>query len=66
MVAEGLAPLAVSVTEAAKLLNVSRPTLYRYIGQDGFPSFKLGGRVLVNVAGLQAWIDQQTKEGERA
>lgn len=61
--ADKLAPLAVSVTEAAKLLNVSRPTLYRYIGRDDFPSFKLGNRVLVNVAGLQAWIDRQTREG---
>ena len=56
-----LSPLAVSAAEAARLLGVSRPTLYQYIGRDDFPSFRLGKRVLVSVAGLQAWIEQQTK-----
>lgn len=54
-------PLAVSTAEAARLLGVSRPTLYQYIGRDDFPSFRVGNRVLVSVAGLQAWIEQQTK-----
>lgn len=56
-----LSPLAVSAAEAARLLGVSRPTLYQYIGRADFPSFKLGNRVLVSVAGLQAWIEQQAK-----
>ena len=56
-----LSPLAVSAAEAARLLGVSRPTLYQYIARDDFPSFRVGTRVLVSVAGLQAWIEQQTK-----
>ena len=56
-----LSPLAVSAAEAARLLGISRPTLYQYIGRDDFPSFRVGNRVLVSVAGLQAWIEQQTK-----
>ncbi len=59
--ADKLSPLAVSAAEAARLLGVSRPTLYQYIGRDDFPSFWVGNRVLVSVAGLQAWIEQQTK-----
>lgn len=59
--ADKLEPLAVSAAEAARLLGVSRPTLYQYIGQDDFPSFKMGGRVLVSVAGLQEWIDRRAK-----
>ena len=55
--------LAVGTTEAARLLGISRPTLYQYIGRDDFPSFWVGNRVLVSVAGLQDWIDRQTKEG---
>lgn len=66
MAVDKLTPLAVSATEAARLLNISRPTLYQYIDREDFPSFRLGGRVLVNVAGLQAWIDRQTeKKGGR-
>ena len=36
-----LEPLAVSAPEAARLLGVSKPTIYQYIHQDGFPAFKL-------------------------
>ena len=56
-----LEPLAVSAAEAARLLDVSRPTLYNLLNQSGFPSFRVGNRVLVSVAGLQDWVDQQTK-----
>ena len=59
--ADKLSPLAVSAAEAARLLGVSRPTLYQYIGREDFPSFRVGNRVLVSVAGLQEWIDRQTK-----
>ena len=65
MMADGLEPLAVGTTEAARLLGVSRPTLYQLLNRQDFPSFRVGNRVLISVAGLQAWIDQQTaaKEG---
>lgn len=60
--ADKLEPLAVGATEAARLLGVSRPTLYQLMNRVDFPSFRVGGRVLVSVAGLQEWIDRQTKE----
>lgn len=55
--------LAVGTTEAARLLGVSRPTLYQLLNRADFPSFRVGSRVLISVAGLQDWIDRQTKEG---
>lgn len=63
--ADGLEPLAVGTAEAARLLGISRPTLYRLLNLADFPSFRVGSRVLISVSGLQAWIDQQTaaKEG---
>lgn len=57
-----LSPLAVSAAEAAWLLGISRPTLYQLLNREDFPSFRVGNRVLVSVAGLQEWIDRQTKE----
>lgn len=57
-----LEPLAVGTTEAARLLGVSRPTLYKLLNRADFPSFRVSGRVLISVAGLQEWIDRQTKE----
>lgn len=61
--ADGLEPLAVGATQAAKLLGISRPTLYQLLNRQDFPSFRIGSRVLISVAGLQEWIDRQTKEG---
>jgi len=57
--------IAVSPQEAAKMLGISRAKLYTLIHQDGFPSFRLGGRVLVSVDGLREWVAQQV-EGVKA
>lgn len=57
--ADKLEPLAVGTTEAARLLGVSRPTLYQLLGRTDFPSFRVGSRILISVSGLQAWIDRQ-------
>ena len=52
-------PFAVSTTEAARLLGVSRPTIYTLINRSDFPAFKVGTRTLVSVAGLERWIEAQ-------
>ncbi len=57
-------PLALSVTEAAKLLGISRPTLYTLLHREGFPAFKLGGRTLISAEGLREWVRAQTREGK--
>ena len=51
--------LAYSITEAAQVLGVSRPTVYALIKQPGFPVFQIGGRKLVSVEGLRDWIRSQ-------
>ena len=56
-----LEPLAVSAPEAARLLGRSKPKVYELMGQEGFPSFKLGGRTLVSVDGLREWVRNQSK-----
>ena len=53
--------LAYSITEAARVLGVSRPTVYALIKQPGFPVFQIGGRKLVSVEGLRDWIRSQTE-----
>ena len=58
-------PLAVSTAEAARLLGISRTKIYELIGCDGFPSFKLGTRTLISVAGLREWVDKQAENGGR-
>lgn len=54
-----LNPLAYSMDEAAQVLGVSKPTLYKYVNREDFPSFKLGGRILVSSDGLREWVQKQ-------
>lgn len=51
--------LTYSVTEAAEALGVSRPTMYELIHREGFPSLKVGNRVLISRRRLVEWVDQQ-------
>lgn len=51
--------LTYSVTEAAEALGVSRPTIYELIRREGFPTFKVGSRVLISRQRLAEWVDQQ-------
>ena len=57
-----LEPLAVSAPEAARLLGVSKPTVYQLMNRADFPAFKLGNRTLVSVDGLKEWIRKQVNE----
>lgn len=56
---ENIEPLAVSAAKAAELLGVSRPKIYELMKREDFPSFSLGGRTLISVAGLRTWVDKQ-------
>ena len=55
--------IALSVTQAATLLGVSRPTIYQLLNRD-FPSFRIGTRRLISRAGLERWVQEQTERGE--
>lgn len=51
--------MLLSISESAVALGVSRPTIYRLIRADGFPTIRLGGRVLIPVKQLEDWLDAQ-------
>ena len=55
-------PVAVNMTQAAQLLGVSRPTVYRLAKGPGFPVVHLGGCTRVLVDDLRAWARQQAQE----
>lgn len=56
--------LGLTVTEAAALLGVSRPTVYELINRDDFPSFRIGTRRVISRAGLERWVEAQAAHGE--
>lgn len=62
---KGLTPIAISVSEAARLLGVSRPKIYQLMKQERMPSFKAGTRTLIPVADLQKWVAAQVAKGGR-
>ena len=57
-------PLAVTMTQAAQLLGVSRPTVYRLAKIQGFPVVHLGGCTRVLVDDLRAWVRQQGRDSD--
>lgn len=52
--------IALSVSEAADLLGVSRPTVYTLIHRADFPAFKIGRRTVISRIGLEEWVQSQT------
>lgn len=52
--------LALSVTEAANAIAISRASAYRMVDRGELPSITIGGRKVVPVAALEAWIAEQT------
>lgn len=51
----------VTVTEAARLLSVSRPTIYKWCNTAGFPAVKIGGCTRIVVDDLIDWAKAQRK-----
>lgn len=47
--------------EAAAMLSISKPTLYRLMSIEGFPVVKIGTRRLVKRRELAAWVDQHAE-----
>ena len=63
MLEKQIEPLSVSTSEAARLLGVSRPTIYELMQNGGLPWFKVGTRTLLPVSGLKEWVAEQTAKG---
>jgi len=55
-------PITVNVATAARLVGVSRAALYPLVMSGDIPSFKVGRRRLVPVAGLEAWAARAARD----
>lgn len=55
--------LTLTVTEAARTLGISRPTLYTLVHSEGFPAFQIGKRILISRSGLEEWVQEQSNRG---
>ncbi|MEE1282144.1 MAG: helix-turn-helix domain-containing protein [Acutalibacteraceae bacterium] len=53
-------PLMLSVKDLATVLGVSRTSAYELTKTKGFPSIKIGSRVVIPKEKLIEWIDKNT------
>ncbi len=54
--------LTLTVTEVARQLNISRPKAYALANSKGFPSIRLGKRIVIPVEGLKAWLKKESAQ----
>lgn len=50
-------PLAVTVEQAAKLCNTSRPTITKWLQDPRLPCLRTGNKILIPLAGLKKFIE---------
>lgn len=58
--------IAYSPANAAKVAEVSRPTIYRWMKMDGFPVARIGGCTRIPAEAFKRWINQQAGVTESA
>ena len=51
-------PIMLSVPQLAAVLNISRSSAYALVRSDGFPSLKIGSRIVVPKDNLLCWINE--------
>ena len=54
-------PLSLTVPEVGEALGISRAKAYDLVRSEGFPSMRIGTRILVPRDKLIRWIDKQTE-----
>ena len=50
-------PTTISVTEAARMLGISRTKAYEAVRDGTLPSIRIGRRIVISVAGLTAVLN---------
>ncbi|MEA4899570.1 MAG: helix-turn-helix domain-containing protein [Christensenellaceae bacterium] len=58
------AKLCITVEEMAKKVGICKMNAYELARSSGFPSIIVGRRILIPVAGLERWLEEQA--GKRA
>ena len=50
-----------NIRQASQYLGVSPDTLYKYVGEQSIPAFKLGNRWRFKRSRLDEWMDRQSE-----
>ena len=55
--------LVLSVAEAAEIVGISDRYMYELVKTEGFPTIRIGKRLLVSRPGLERWLEAQAQKG---
>lgn len=55
-------PLMLSVPEMGAALGISRAGAYELARSEGFPTLRIGTRIVIPKDKLQEWVDKQTEK----
>ena len=53
-----------NIRQASQYLGVSPDTLYKYVGEQRIPAFKLGNRWRFKKSKIDQWMEEKTVETE--
>ena len=53
-----------SVQDLARQMGISLPKAYALVKEPDFPTPRIGTRILIPVAGFQAWLRAKSKSGD--
>lgn len=51
--------LTITVEEMAEVVGVSRPKAYELIHKEGFPTVRMGRRIVIPLDSLKRWLEEQ-------
>ena len=57
-------PLTLTAPEVGEVLGISRASAYELVRSKGFPSIRIGTRIIVPKDKLIAWINEQVEVNE--
>ena len=57
-------PEVMNIRQASHYLGVSPDTLYKYVGEQKIPAFKLGNRWRFKKSKLDQWMEEKSSEME--
>ncbi len=58
-------PLFLNAELVAKVLGVSPSSGYELMHEEGFPTLRIGSRMVVPKEKFVAWVEEHTKGGDR-
>jgi excisionase family DNA binding protein len=53
-----------NIRQASQYLGVSPDTLYKYVGEQTIPAFKLGNRWRFKKSKLDQWMEEKSSQAE--